>query len=79
MIAGLLGFAPGSAPFAKDCPQLPTCHGCGCRGGPGYRAPDGHCVSYREIARVCGANPAERCTFENLPNTGLNRECAMRP
>jgi len=58
------------------CPERPACHGCGCKGGPGYRAPDGHCVGFKELAKVCG-NPPDRCVFENAPGTGENRECAL--
>jgi len=60
------------------CPERPPCHGCGCKGGPGYRAPDGHCVGFRELDKVCG-NPPTRCVFENAPGTGENRECALAP
>ncbi|PZA12574.1 hypothetical protein DNX69_10510 [Rhodopseudomonas palustris] len=60
------------------CPELPPCKGCGCKGGTGYRAPDGHCVGFRELDRVCGAPPT-RCVFENAPGTGANRECAAAP
>jgi hypothetical protein len=58
------------------CPERPACQGCGCKGGPGYRATDGHCVGFRELDKICG-NPPIRCVFENAPGTGLNRECAM--
>ena len=60
------------------CPERPPCHGCGCKGGPGYRAPDRHCVGFRELDQICG-NPPSRCTFENAPGTGANRECALKP
>src|SRR5271165_1002368 len=62
----------------QECPQRPRCTGCGCKGGPGYRAPDGRCVGFRALARTCGTPPTERCTFENAPGTGANAECAMR-
>jgi hypothetical protein len=64
-------------PAAARCPQRPSCHGCGCAGGPGYRAPDGHCVGFRELTRVCGTPPTQNCTFENAPGTGANADCAM--
>jgi hypothetical protein len=38
---------------------------CGTRGGPGYRGPDGKCVSWAGIGRVCGNPPSLRCTAEN--------------
>jgi hypothetical protein len=60
------------------CPERPPCHGCGCKGGPGYRSPDGHCVGFKELDKVCG-NPPSRCVFENAPGTGENRECALAP
>lgn len=44
----------------------PRLVGCGSRGGPGYRAPDGHCVSRNELTRVCGSPPDTRCTPENV-------------
>ncbi len=58
------------------CPDRPACRGCGCKGGPGYRAPDGHCVGFRELDMVCG-NPPSRCVFENAPGAGENRDCAL--
>jgi hypothetical protein len=48
------------------CPERAACRGCGCKGGPGYRAPDGHCVGFKELDKVCG-NPPSRCVFENAP------------
>jgi hypothetical protein len=69
----------GAAPAdAAGCPERPACHGCGCKGGPGYRGPDGQCVGYRDLERVCGDPPTSRCVFENAPGTGLNKECATR-
>ncbi|GJE77284.1 hypothetical protein [Methylorubrum suomiense] len=40
------------------------CNYCGCKGGPGYRAPDGKCVGKRNITKVCGSPPSTRCKFE---------------
>jgi len=62
MLLALLGF--GSA-FAQSC------SGCGCKGGPGYRAPNGRCVGWVDIGRVCGSPPTLRCTPE-LPNAGAD-------
>ena len=39
---------------------------CGTKGGPGYRAPDGHCVFWMEIRTACGCPPSTRCTPENV-------------
>lgn len=46
-----------------------ACSGCGCRGGPGYRGPDGKCVGWSNIGRVCGSPPTARCAAEG-PNAG---------
>jgi hypothetical protein len=37
---------------------------CGTRGGPGYRAPNGRCVSWVQIGRTCGYPPTMRCKAE---------------
>jgi hypothetical protein len=37
---------------------------CGTRGGPGYRGPDGKCVGWATLGRVCGNPPTTRCTAE---------------
>jgi micrococcal nuclease len=39
--------------------------GCGSRGGPGYRGPDGRCVTWADIGRTCGEPPTLRCTAES--------------
>jgi hypothetical protein len=46
-----------------------ACSGCGCRGGPGYRAPNGRCVGWADIGRICGSPPSRNCTPEG-PNAG---------
>ena len=63
--------------FAAGCPERPACHGCGCKGGPGYRGPDGRCVGFKALAKTCGTPPETRCTFENARGTGLNRDCVL--
>ena len=37
---------------------------CGEKGGPGYRGPDGKCVGWANIGKVCGNPPTLRCTEE---------------
>jgi hypothetical protein len=37
---------------------------CGDLGGPGYRGPNGKCVSWEALGRVCGSPPSTRCTDE---------------
>jgi hypothetical protein len=53
------------------CPVF--CSGCGCKGGPGYRAPannnrKGGCVGYADIISKCGVAPHD--------TKGCVRECA---
>lgn len=50
---------------------------CGSRGGPGYRAPNGECVSWRNLCRVCGNPPETRCRPEN-PHPDAPSRCATR-
>lgn len=47
-------------------PSLPRCHGCGCKGGPGYRGPSGNCVGWDRLNDVCGSPPTRRCAAENI-------------
>jgi hypothetical protein len=61
--------APASVPhivLPKGAPSLPPCHGCGCKGGPGYRGPNGRCVAWRELARICGPSLPGRCAAEEV-------------
>jgi hypothetical protein len=37
---------------------------CGTRGGPGFRDPNGHCVGWSQLGRVCGSPPTQRCAAE---------------
>src|SRR3974390_2197904 len=39
---------------------------CGERDGPGYRAADGHCVSWPELDRACGKPPTTKCSPEHV-------------
>ena len=74
-LAGPLVMLP--SPVYANCPERPACRGCGCQGGPGYRGPDGKCVGFKNLTKVCGDPPESRCTFENAPGTGANHDCAL--
>lgn len=52
-----------------------SCSGCGCRGGPGYRGPDGRCVGWKDIGKTCGSPPTTRCKAEG-PNAGAEEAAA---
>jgi len=79
LLLPLLGLAFATPVAAEGCPERPACQGCGCKGGPGYRGPNGQCVGFKNLDRVCGIPPTTHCTFENAPGTGANAECALRP
>jgi len=53
-----------------------ACSGCGCKGGPGYRGPNGQCVSWKTIGRVCGSPPTLSCSAEG-PNAGAEEAAAL--
>jgi hypothetical protein len=48
------------------------CVGCGCKGGPGYRDRNGHCVSHKQLSEVCGNPPTTRCTYEGTKQVCKN-------
>lgn len=45
---------------------LEAASGCGSRGGPGYRGPNGRCVGWDELGRICGTPPTTRCSSESV-------------
>src|SRR5262245_26293669 len=56
------------AAFIKGKGQCPTsCSGCGCKGGPGFRAADGKCVAWAEVLSKCGRKPHSGCRRECHP------------
>ena len=44
--------------------EAAACEGCGCRGGPGYRGPDGKCVAWDHLDSICGKPPTKHCSRE---------------
>lgn len=60
-----------AAAFAmlSDFPAT-ACTGCGCRGGPGYRGPDGRCVGFASLKSICGDPPETRCKKEGSSGAG---------
>lgn len=47
-----------------------SCNVCGCKGGPGYRAPDGRCVGHRNVKKICGVPATTRCKKESALSPG---------
>ena len=57
----LFSFVCLAPAFADDdC----RCRGCGCKGGPGWRGPDGACVHKATLAQICGSPPGAPCKHE---------------
>jgi hypothetical protein len=56
---GLL--AVTSVSFAEDACR---CKGCGCKGGSGWRGPDGYCISKAKLASICGTPAGAPCKQE---------------
>jgi hypothetical protein len=44
-----------------------SCTGCGCKGGPGFRDNQGHCVGWANVIRKCGPKPHAGCSRECHP------------
>jgi hypothetical protein len=61
MIVTIAALLVGAADAQDD-----FCSQCGCRGGPGYRGPDGQCVGWKALNRICGTPPTTRCTAEQV-------------
>jgi len=52
---------PAPSAFAQESCR---CKGCGCKGGPGWRGPDGFCVSQAKLAEICGSPAGTPCKQE---------------
>jgi hypothetical protein len=64
--------APG--PSVAVAQEACRCKGCGCKGGPGWRGPDGFCVSEAKLAEICGSPAGTPCKQEAAP-----RVCFGKP
>lgn len=71
----LLSFpvASKSPAFAQeDC----RCKGCGCKGGPGWRGPEGTCVPEAKLAEICGTPAGAPCKLEAAARVCFGKEAA---
>ena len=59
-----LGFMALSAPSTGLAQEVCRCKGCGCKGGPRWRGPDGACVSTTKLAEICGSPAGAPCKQE---------------
>jgi hypothetical protein len=53
------------------------CKGCGCKGGPGWRGPDGACVSKAKLAEICGSPAGTPCTQEAAARVCYGKQSAL--
>ena len=51
----------GPAAYAQEACR---CKGCGCKGGPGWRGPEGTCIAQAKLAEICGSPPGAPCVKE---------------
>jgi hypothetical protein len=66
-------------------PAIPTaladdacrCKGCGCKGGSGWRGPDGLCVSQSKLAAICGSPAGTPCKQEAAPRVCFGKQAAL--
>jgi hypothetical protein len=54
-----------------------SCKGCGCKGGPGWRGPEGFCVSQAKLAEVCGSPPGTPCKQEAAARVCFGKQSAL--
>ncbi len=59
-------------------PTMPAAaKGCGCKGGPGWRGPDGTCVSKSALAETCGSPAGAPCKQESATRVCFGKQCAL--
>ena len=63
-----------STAFADDACR---CKGCGCKGGAGWRGPDGTCVSKSALAQVCGTPAGAPCKQEAATRVCFGKQSAL--
>lgn len=55
------------------------CKGCGCKGGSGWRGPDGACVSKAKLAEICGSPAGTPCKEEAAARVCFGRSAQAAP
>ena len=61
-------------PSAAVADAACRCKGCGCKGGSGWRGPDGACVSTAKLEAICGSPPAATCKQEAAPRVCFGKQ-----
>ncbi|HEX2448423.1 MAG TPA: hypothetical protein VHK26_09595 [Methyloceanibacter sp.] len=70
------GFSAMPAVETASAQETCRCKGCGCKGGPGWRGPDGFCVSQSKLAAVCGTPPGAPGKQEGAPRVCFGKQAA---
>jgi hypothetical protein len=65
--ADFIGIFDVSGPSAVIAAEACQCKGCGCKGGSGWRGPDGFCISQAKLAEVCCTPAGAPCKQEAAP------------
>jgi len=63
-----------SGAYADDACR---CKGWGCKGGPGWRGPDGTCASKSALATTCGSPAGAPCKQESATRVCFGRQSAL--
>jgi hypothetical protein len=74
VLFSLLSLSIAPAALADDACR---CKGCGCKGGSGWRGPDGFCVASSKLADICGSPPAAPCKLEAAARVCFGRQSAL--
>jgi len=53
------------------------CQGCGCKGGAGWRGPDGSCVPRASLAQTCGSPAGALCKQEDAQRICFGKQSAL--
>ena len=53
------------------------CQGCGCKGGAGWRGPDGSCVPRASLAQTCGSPAGAPCKQEDAQRICFGKQSAL--
>ncbi len=64
-------------PSAVAAQEVCRCKGCGCKGGPGWRGPDGTCVSQAKLAEICGAPAGTPCKQEAAARVCFGKQSTL--
>ena len=76
-LIGLSLLAPLAVSTTAVAQESCRCKGCGCKGGPGWRGPEGACVSKAKLAAICGSPPGAPCVKETATRVCYGSQSAL--